>query len=117
MAKKNIKKESNKITQQELIRQIAKQARYSAKDVHNILQAFKENLYKAFSQGKDVSFSPIGTFKIKEIPACQRLDMKLMNPKIPKNKRIKKLINYPAYKTVKFSLSDECRKALKKALI
>ncbi|WP_457916049.1 HU family DNA-binding protein [Candidatus Phytoplasma sacchari] len=111
MAKKSIKKENNKITQSELINKIAKQARYSSKDVHNILQAFKENLFKTFSQGKGFSLSPIGTFKIAEMPARKGLDMNLL-----RTSKKKKIINFPAYQTVKFSFSDNFRKAIKKAL-
>ncbi|WIA07861.1 MAG: DNA-binding protein HU-beta [Candidatus Phytoplasma cynodontis] len=116
MTKKNTKKESNKITQQELITKIAKQTRYSSKEVHNVLQAFKENLFKTLSQGKGVSFSPIGTFKIKKVPAKKGIDIKLVNPKIPKNKRVTKIIHYPAHQTVSFHFSDDFKQAIKKAL-
>ncbi|WP_457912662.1 HU family DNA-binding protein [Candidatus Phytoplasma sacchari] len=83
------------MTQQELINKITKQTRYSFKDVHNILQAFKENLFKTFSQGKGVSLSPIGTFKIKKVSDKKGIDIKLLNPNILKNKRVTKIIHHP----------------------
>ncbi|KXT29226.1 bacterial DNA-binding family protein [Candidatus Phytoplasma oryzae] len=112
--KKKIKQQTSekaKITQKELITKIAKKTRHSQKEIHHILFTWKEVLYSTLSQGKGVSFSPIGSFKIKKVPTRKGLDMNLL-----RTAKKKRMINFPAHQTVTFSLADDFKKAIKTAL-